>query len=952
MTPRLIVAALTLTACAYSGITPRFDAVTAAGFAQEPMRRLQTAHVEMYYPESHRETAERIASRLDECVVALRAKARPDYSHAKILVYLTLANFNNAFVQAEYAGAPLQMVLPVHTTLETDNFLDFGTVNEGNTACHEALHYVQNEQTHGIWKYVNTVAGALVTPSQGLERWFTEGLAVWTEGHIGLRTARPESPFWRGVFEGSVEERGYRMRAGDLSIATRDLYGSGAYLTGYYFIDYLVRTYGEEKIWDLIESEGGSVLSTIAVTLRFDQIYGKTLGHLFDDFSEELFQKSPGRARPASQAVLHSDEGAFARLGVGADGSRAVVSDGYDTPSALRVYERDGSVRFTQALTKLLPGRRWINVQAGTISGLRFSSDGRTLYLVASGLTVRGDDGARLWALDAHTGASLRSWELSGFGGDISPDGRSYAYIQIDHDTAALAQLDLASGARTVLTHLGAARSLGAPAYSPDGRRIAFPVWNGESFDLAVRGADGAVTLVTTDGRSNYGPRWLDDHRLVFMREQDGRWQLHTIDLETQAMTRISDAPHLAIDPMPLPDGRVAFLNRDGVRFTVDAVPLSGGFSLTPSPPPKAPEPVPSAQIVSDEPYSRTDGLFVPILHTPFLALRSDPVKSHILTGGLALSGSDRLGYHNYALNISTDTATRQVSFAFEYGLHAFAPVFALLHVERSLSYSGGYQADYRELSLNVGRRFWDWPVSLEMAAIDKLDNVSGRTRLVGPGLVTSYSAGEYTPYGGLRRGIRLGGAVAAYPAALGSSANIASLRGNIGFTLPLPFSARHNLSFDLVGRTLPGASTGVLQVGGGSGYFLGPTCSPNCSFGSGDALPGSIYFVEPLRGYEDTDFLTNRVAIGTVRYRYPLIIDRGLTAVFYALPSLWVSQINVELFGTAAFIEPRTKARAVGGAVTLYTLWGQAVPVSVGYQFAFRFDEHLPPLHLVTLVY
>jgi hypothetical protein len=64
------------------------------------------------------------------------------------------------------------------------------------------------------------------------------------------------------------------------------------------------------------------------------------------------------------------------------------------------------------------------------------------------------------------------------------------------------------------------------------------------------------------------------------------------------------------------------------------------------------------------------------------------------------------------------------------------------------------------------------------------------------------------------------------------------------------------------------------------------------------------------------------------------------------------VSQINVELFGTAAFIEPRTKARAVGGAVTLYTLWGQAVPVSVGYQFAFRFDEHLPPLHLVTLVY
>ena len=378
----LLAVAAALVACAVPHT--RFDAPVAMGLAQEPMRHLETAHVELYYPESYAAVARRIVGRLDSCVVSLRAKALVPREPDKLLAYLTLANFNNAYVQPEAPGYPLQMVLPIHTTLDTDNLLGFGTVNEGDVSCHEALHYVQNEQTHGIWGALNNIFGGLVTSSQGLERWFTEGLAVWTEGHSVLHTGRPYSPFWRGVFMSAMETRNFRPREGDLSIATRDLYGSGAYLTASFFIDYLVEQYGEASLWTMIEAEGGSAVPDFGVPLRFRDVYGRTLPELVEDYGEWLEKTAPRRTRPADQKVLSADLGYFARVSVSPfDGALAEVSDGYDTPSRLVLRERNGDVRFIRRLTEVLPLRHWIDASAQTISGLRFSHDGRWLYVLS-----------------------------------------------------------------------------------------------------------------------------------------------------------------------------------------------------------------------------------------------------------------------------------------------------------------------------------------------------------------------------------------------------------------------------------------------------------------------------------------------------------------------------------------------------------------------------------------
>ncbi|MHB8877596.1 MAG: hypothetical protein ACYC8T_28225 [Myxococcaceae bacterium] len=165
-----------------------------------------------------------------------------------------------------------------------------------------------------------------------------------------------------------------------------------------------------------------------------------------------------------------------------------------------------------------------------------------------------------------------------------------------------------------------------------------------------------------------------------------------------------------------------------------------------------------------------------------------------------------------------------------------------------------------------------------------------------------------------------------------------------------LPLLARHSLVATARGRSLWGAPPGLLQVGGiAHGDLLAAT---GTHFGgpSTDLLPG-IGFAEPVRGYEDAWVRATAVAIGTARYRYPFVIDHGWASTFYVLPSFLLRQVDVELFGSAAYTDnPHSSTlRAAGGAVFV-RLAISYVPLSLYYQVAVRFDEGLPVLHLFGL--
>jgi hypothetical protein len=68
-----------------------------------------------------------------------------------------------------------------------------------------------------------------------------------------------------------------------------------------------------------------------------------------------------------------------------------------------------------------------------------------------------------------------------------------------------------------------------------------------------------------------------------------------------------------------------------------------------------------------------------------------------------------------------------------------------------------------------------------------------------------------------------------------------------------------------------------------------------------------------------------------------------------WIFPSFFFRQIDVEGFGSMAVTETKI-ARAAGAALSIRTSFGGILPVSLTYQFAWRFDFGLPPLHIVAL--
>jgi hypothetical protein len=110
------------------------------------------------------------------------------------------------------------------------------------------------------------------------------------------------------------------------------------------------------------------------------------------------------------------------------------------------------------------------------------------------------------------------------------------------------------------------------------------------------------------------------------------------------------------------------------------------------------------------------------------------------------------------------------------------------------------------------------------------------------------------------------------------------------------------------------------------------------------------MFFGEAVRGFEDFSIRANHAGIASARYRYSFIIDRGSVSVFKIFPSLFWRQVDVELFGTAAFSDNLSQrwVRAAGAAVFLRTSIAQTISMSFYYQLSVRMDAGLPPLHLV----
>lgn len=105
----------------------------------------------------------------------------------------------------------------------------------------------------------------------------------------------------------------------------------------------------------------------------------------------------------------------------------------------------------------------------------------------------------------------------------------------------------------------------GAPAWSPDGARIAYSAEQASGdADLLIMLADGRESQAVIETPANEGaPAWSPDGtQLAFQTDRDGNFEIYVVNLDGSGLRRVTRHPGRDLAPAWSPDGsRLAFMS-------------------------------------------------------------------------------------------------------------------------------------------------------------------------------------------------------------------------------------------------------------------------------------------------------------------------------------------------------------------------------------------------------
>jgi hypothetical protein len=987
---------------ACGGALQRFPDEVQAAVAHDDMRRLETDQFIIYYPAWRRAEIDRFVARADRCASVLRSAALIHDGPAadKMVIAMPETAFNNAFVASELLGVEAVSVIPTMATL--DFTTEFGLIPDpGFIACHELVHYVHLEQIRGFWKFMDRWFGHLYNPQVFADAWFLEGLATHYEAKLSPGVGRPTWPIFTGMFAAGYA--GQPINGGELSELGRLAPVGHHYLVGSMFVRYLTERYGEQPVWRAIDYQAGGVIGWM-FPRSFRAGFGVSLADLIDEFDAWHARTFPVRARPATQRTL-ATLGNDARYTRGRDGTEAWVAQDVDLPPRLIVRDPDGKTLAELRLLDLVPPRTLVEADPLLVSGLSITADGREVWLTIIDRATT-EHVPRLLRWRRGEDALTELGHTLGPGATIDPAGGTYYYCAVDGDRWSLAAWDVRRGARRVLVDAAPGTYVLGAQISPDGARLIASVWDGGAFVAWLLDAATGARLAELRGAGT--PIWdasfTEDGRPMYLGEVDGRFQV-VVDGHP-----VSDVPYAALAARSA-RGTIRFLNREGWSWTLDEIaappaalapPGAGAVEAAPAPPATAtaalappgsapsapppalgppgtapivvPPPLRAPPVLSDEPYSPWEHFFYPQIRSPTYALLSTG-QAHY---GLVLGGGDRLGLQRWSLAGYVQPSDSKTPGDAHFGgsadyLNSMLAPFEIAASAQAFDWVDPPETDdagkvtaaeerqTRDVSLSVFRT-WRDTLTTAIAGVYTQDTVQPRggvqedRKLGGPRLVLSWQTGETTAYTGLHRALFGSLAGTYYPHALSSFAgDIYDTAAELGATVPLPIGRRHTLTVRLRGRALLAHDeTNLLQLGGFSGLDADLASSRSTSAEppafDDSRFPPNQRFSELLWGYEDYAISTNRAAIASLWWRYPLIIDAGFASTFGFLPPTFFRQLDFALFATGA-IDERHDTHAAGGLRLSFHLSLLRTPLQVTYELARRVRDDDAVIQLLGLV-
>jgi Tol biopolymer transport system component len=645
-------------------------------------RTVQSEHFEVSYPEPLGLVARRVLAIAETSTVRLAPLlGQPPKKRVQIVLTDEVDAANGSATPLNYNVIRLFVSAPGDLSVLGD-FDDWLTV----LVTHEHSHILHLDNIGGLPAIINKIFGKVWAPNLLQPRWIVEGIATYLESAETaggrLRSTQFEMYMRMAVLEDNI------LHFDTLNNRT-DYWPHGDvwYLYGSRFIHWLVQQYGEELILEMAKWYGSRAIP-FSVNRMSKRLTGKTFDELYAAWIADM------------------------RLQYG---------------------EVDVKVR-EQGITQA----RRITFHGETVRGLRFADDRRLLYYVEDGHndpqirtldltsgntverivrsagesypTVHPDGDLYFESVDAYKANVYSYYDLFTFDErgpwgrkrltrglrarypDISPDGRSIAYVRNDTSTQSLwiAGLDDIEGSQEVLVQSERFEQVYTPRFSPDGTKVAYSAWRKGGYrdiqviDLGTR----EVTRVTHDRAMDTGPAWSPDGNLLyFSSDRTGIANIYAWAPATDELSQVTNVISGAYTPAPSPDGKhlayIGYTSRGYDIYLLDLDPNTGRPA--------------SPYVDNRPPPSEADALVADIstrysgartLYPRFwgVDLEEDAFGRQL---GFFTRGEDAAQFHNFFARVGVSLEEGYVNVDLQYTLRRMPPDLSVSFFRRVTQRSG-----------------------------------------------------------------------------------------------------------------------------------------------------------------------------------------------------------------------------------------------------------------------
>ncbi|MBI5480916.1 MAG: PD40 domain-containing protein [Deltaproteobacteria bacterium] len=945
------------------GVALALLAAPVPGEAGDPRlrwRTLETEHFQIHFHENEREVARRLA------VVAERAHAELSPAmkwKPKRKTHIVLTDDTDS-ANGSATVLPYNLIRLYTTAPESASVLNDHDDWLYGLVVHEYAHILHLDNISGLARVVNAVIGKVWAPNQVQPRFIVEGIATYEESKRSssgrLRSAIFDMYLRTALLEGKLQRLDQITYGAPLQWPQ----GTTAYLYGSSLLAYVADRYGDAAVARLAQEYGGARIefwAPFAVNRALRRAVGKDWPTIYQEWATHLrrrydLQVAEARARglTASRAVTVKAYGHYYPQ--------------FTTDGELLYLRDDGTAR-----------PAWMAVRpAGTDpERLRLAHPRRVRWVRSLGKFALHPDGVHV-AFDEYSPVEtvygytdLREYDLpTGEYRDLthaararepaySPDGTTLAYVQSDLGTSWLMAMPARGGKGSVLYRGARFTQVYTPTWSPDGKEIAFSVWEAGGYrDLVVlEVGSGKLRRLTRDRALDLDPAYTPDGRyLLFSSDRTGIYNVYALERATGTLWQVTNVLGGAFQPQLSRDGRLlAFqsFGADGfdihlMRFAPGALKLALPYVNTrPDPPviPDAPKPPP------DRPYNALRSVWP---RTWSFTYAPDSFGQALT---LQTSGADAVGLHGWSVVGTFGFARGTVSANGSYWYSGLWPALGL-SVFRTIGRRSGlyvdgqnqnfietdvggsaaislpvHQTADRSVAVSAAYRF-EWLTSHDARVpADPNDLMPSRPeegRLASLSASASYYDAQswlysITPERG--RYVHVG--VSVMHRVLGGQYNVVSADWLWQEYLANPLFRRHVLALRYAGGIGQGdlLRRGIYWLGGYSSQadVLRTYIDPRAARAGGPAL----------RGYAPWSLYGDQFHLLNAEYRFPIAyVDRG----FSTLP-WWLSRIHGAVFADCgnAFFGDFDFAKlkvGVGGQVSIDTVLGYYVgaTLTLGY--------------------